>query len=236
MSLAPTKQDRAAAQACVKRYREHQSDLERFKNALLELLTTHPDLKDWIHSSKGRLKGDVGVRRKVIRKILDARRQGNERKYTYDGALTELTDLVGVRLLHLYTRQFEEINRRVKRVLLAHNYKITEGPIAKTWDDEYRKYFQDIGVKTEPNRELYTSVHYLVESNSQLRMIAELQIRTLAEELWGEVSHTLDYPKRTKSIACRQQIAVLARSTSSCTRLVDSIFMSKEEFERNRKR
>ena len=48
------------------------------------------------------------------------------------------------------------------------------------------------------------------------------------EEVWGEVSHIIDYPHPSKDLACREQIKVLARATSTCTRLVDSIFRSHE--------
>ena len=78
------------------------------------------------------------------------------------------------------------------------------------------------------------SVHYVIELNPTSHVRCELQVRTLADELWGEVSHTIDYPKPTKSIACQEQLKVLARVTSGCTRLVDSIFRSREEFEKQR--
>ena len=78
---------------------------------------------------------------------------------------------------------------------------------------------------------MYTSVHYVIELNTASRVCCELQVRTLADEVWGEVSHVVDYPTPTKSIACKEQLKVLARITSGCTRLVDSIFRSRQEFE-----
>lgn len=60
-------------------------------------------------------------------------------------------------------------------------------------------------------------------------MRIELQVRTLMEEVWGEVSHSINYPVETASISCREQLRVLARISSGCTRLVDSIFSSYEE-------
>jgi len=75
---------------------------------------------------------------------------------------------------------------------------------------------------------MYTSVHYVVESNSSTRATCEIQVRTLAEELWGEVDHTMNYPHESSVLSCREQIKVLARVTSSCSRLVDSIFRSAE--------
>ena len=78
---------------------------------------------------------------------------------------------------------------------------------------------------------MYTSVHYVVEPVFD-QIACEIQVRTLAEELWGEVSHTVNYPEETDSIACKEQLAALARVASGCTRLVDSIFASESEHKR----
>jgi len=50
-------------------------------------------------------------------------------------------------------------------------------------------------------------------------MTCELQVRTLAEELWGEVDHKLNYPHKAETVACIQQLRALARSTSAAGRL-----------------
>lgn len=75
---------------------------------------------------------------------------------------------------------------------------------------------------------LYTSVHYIVATGNREVRTAEIQVRTLAEELWGEVDHTLNYPRPTTITTCQEQIKVLARVTSSCTRLIDSIFLANQ--------
>jgi len=46
------------------------------------------------------------------------------------------------------------------------------------------------------------------------------------------VGHALNYPAPTDSVACREQLKVLARVTSSSSRLVDSIFTSAEDYNR----
>jgi ppGpp synthetase/RelA/SpoT-type nucleotidyltranferase len=51
------------------------------------------------------------------------------------------------------------------------------------------------------------------------------------EEVWGEVDHAINYPHEHESLACREQIRALARSTSSATRLVDAIFATVADFE-----
>jgi hypothetical protein len=50
------------------------------------------------------------------------------------------------------------------------------------------------------------------------------------------VDHKINYPHKSESLSCREQIKVLARVTSSCSRLVDSIFHSYEESRRIRRR
>lgn len=62
-------------------------------------------------------------------------------------------------------------------------------------------------------------------------MTCELQVRTLTEETWGEVDHRINYPHKTDSVACLQQIRALARSTSAAGRLVDSIFATVDDEE-----
>ena len=104
--------------------------------------------------------------------------------------------------------------------------------VAYTWDFENEKYFKGMGFTTERDETLYTSVHYYIQASRKTRMRCELQVRTLAEEVWGEVSHTINYPYKTASLECREQLKVLARIASGNTRLVDSIFASFAEHEK----
>ena len=71
---------------------------------------------------------------------------------------------------------------------------------------------------------MYTSVHYILDPQRKTPVRVELQVRTLMEEVWGEVSHSMNYPHPTKNPIVEEQLKVLARFTSGCTRLVDTIF------------
>ncbi|HEY4653786.1 MAG TPA: hypothetical protein VIH22_04705, partial [Cyclobacteriaceae bacterium] len=84
-----------------------------------------------------------------------------------------------------------------------------EGPIARTWDDEYREYFNKIGTAVNKSPDLYTSVHYIIKANSDNPLTCEIQVRTLMEEVWGEVDHTINYPYKSNSLSCREQIKVM---------------------------
>jgi putative GTP pyrophosphokinase len=116
----------------------------------------------------------------------------------------------------------------LRSILEEQKWKITEGPKARTWDDESRNYFRSIGIKTLATPNLYTSVHYIIKPNTKSAVTCEIQVRTLMEEVWGEVDHKINYPHKSESISCREQIKTLARVTSSCSRLVDSIFTTYE--------
>lgn len=185
-----------------------------------------PELANLYHSIRHRVKNPEHLQRKLLRKL---RATPEMFDITPENLSDKVNDLLGVRILHLHTGEFQLLDRMLRALLEEESFKIREGPVAKTWDDEYRDYFKKIGVETEQNERLYTSVHYVVEFNTRTLRTAEIQVRTLAEELWGEVDHKLNYPAESHKLACREQIRVLARVTSSCTRLVDAIFRTHEE-------
>ena len=101
---------------------------------------------------------------------------------------------------------------------------VHDQPFANVWDNETLTYFRGIGINADFNPRLYSSVHYVIQPNSPVKVTFEIQVRTLSEEVWGEVDHKFNYPHPVDSIACSEQIKVLARVASGCTRLVDSIF------------
>jgi GTP pyrophosphokinase len=82
-------------------------------------------------------------------------------------------------------------------------------------------------------KEFLITAENLFDENSTNRRLCELQVRTLAEEVWGEISHAIDYPHETDSVACKEQLKVLARLVSGCSRLVDSIVASYAEHNDN---
>lgn len=209
----------------------YESDLEVIRATVDQLRSAldYPTLRGLYHSIRWRVKDPNHLREKLLKKARAARAEGGELVITPENLHERVNDLAGVRLLHLHTSQFEGINAALLDVLEEHRYEVLEGPEARVWDDELRGYFEGIGVKTIPSKRMYTSVHYVVEANRRSKRTAEIQVRTLAEELWGEVDHTINYPVPSPRLSCREQIKVLARLTSTCTRLVDSIFTSHEE-------
>jgi putative GTP pyrophosphokinase len=187
-------------------------------------------LSDLVHSIKYRLKDPEHLRAKIFRKIDGARVRGEVFDITKDNLFLKINDLGGYRILHLHTSQTERIHQVLLEVIDRANFDLFEAPFANIWDEEARAFFTRIGVRTEVNPRLYSSVHYVVKARSRHDVTCEIQVRTLADEIWGEIDHKINYPESHPSVACREQIRVLARVASSCSRLVDSIMVAHDEW------
>jgi putative GTP pyrophosphokinase len=208
---------------------ENYSRVNMFAKQVYNLLSDHPKLSPHVHSLKYRVKDREHLRHKLVRKALDSRDKRKKFEITADNLFEKIDDLAGVRILHLYTAQMQKINAAVLEIIREQRFILLSGPIANTWDSENERFFKSLGMAINERDTMYTSVHYVLGANNIYQTRCELQVRTLMEEVWGEVSHTLNYPDQTGSISCQEQLKVLARVTSSCTRLVDSIFRSYDE-------
>jgi|SRR5665648_26007 len=180
-----------------------------------------------VHSLKARLKNPEHLRDKLKRKAAKGI------IVTEDSLLREVTDLAGVRVLHLYQDQFEAIHTEIMRKVDGGDWVLGEDPKAYTWDPETQAFFDRLGISTEVRDSYYTSVHYLVRPNNKSDIYCEIQVRTLFEEIWGEIDHSINYPHKTESIACAEQLRVLSKLVSTGTRLSDSIFRSYKEYLNN---
>lgn len=223
-----SKQEMKEIDALVAHYESHRELFLRFLDQVKAIFFNCQALVPYIHSMKWRLKDPSHLREKLIRKALETKKKGMKFGITKQNLFERITDLVGFRILHLHTRQIEHISKIVVDLLREEQLVLIEGPIARTWDDESRDYFRRVSIKTIDSKTMYTSVHYVFKANKQTECACELQVRTLAEELWGEVDHMINYPQEVDNVVCREQIKVLARVTSSCSRLVDSIFQTYE--------
>jgi GTP pyrophosphokinase len=210
----------------VKFYVDNLMIFETLGDALFKTITSASSLRPYIHSVKYRVKEPVHLEDKLLRKLMDAKSEKRKFNITTRNLFQKINDLTGIRILHLHTSQITDIDRELQKCLTQEKYTLRHGPIAKTWDDESRKFFDAQGIDTEESKTQYTSVHYEFDVENVTKATFEVQVRTLAEELWGEVDHKINYPHPSNLLACTEQIAVLARVTSSCSRLVDSIFRS----------
>lgn len=191
-----------------------------FAESLMAYFQNDPKLGEFIHFIKYRIKGKDSLRVKL---------ENNIRKSGDRNLADTVVDFAGLRIIHLHMDQLSDIHPIVLDILEEQNCQLVGNPTAYCWDVEYADLFSDIGINTVQRNSMYTTVHYDIAANEKKRITCELQIRSLADELWGEVSHRVNYPKESRSTSCQDQLKVLARLTSGCGRLVDSIFKTHGE-------
>lgn len=213
----------------VERFVSQRNLFEILAKNLSDHLRENDGLKKYISFVKYRVKDPDHLKRKLRHKALQAKVGGQVPSITADNLFSKIPDLAGVRIIHLHTDQMRDINPLILDVFTEYRYRLVEGPKAICWDVEYEEFFTSLDIETESRNSMYTSVHYVVEPNQETQMRAELQVRTLTDEVWAEVSHKVNYPEQSPSRSCQEQLRVLARLTTGCTRLVDSILESHAE-------
>ncbi len=183
------------------------------------------DTSSSIHSIKRRIKNRDHLRDKIARKHTETD------PLTPENFFLRVTDFAGVRVIHLFQNQFELIHSSIQRQLDRGDWCLHEKPKAYTWDPEARDYFEPFGLDVKVKESLYTSIHYVVRPRQDSNISCEIQVRTLFEEIWGEVDHRLNYPVPTQVLACKEQLRVLARIVGAGSRLLDSIDRTAREGE-----
>lgn len=176
-----------------------------------------------IYAIKCRIKSDEHILAKLDRK----KRQGIV--ITPENVFSHVTDYCGVRVIHIHMGQFEDIHNLIQKQLDNNDWVLHEKPVANFWDPDLESTYEKLGLIPRKRDTLYSSVHYLVKPRADVPMVCEIQVRTLFEEIWGEVDHSLNYPIATANGHCKRQLRVLSKLVCSGSRLVDSIFESHNE-------
>lgn len=208
----------------VAKYRANRQLFDLFMNGVEGAFLSAPELNTGvpaiIHSIRKRLKDEEHLLAKVRRKATE------NRVIDADNLFAEVRDLAGLRLLHLHQEQFGEIHKFVMKQVKNKVWRLAEKPIAYTWDPESVVFFKKFKLRTEVKASYYTSVHYLIlPANDETgTACCEVQVRTLFEEAWGEIDHSINYPERTEKLANLEQLRVLSKLVSTGSRLADSIF------------
>lgn len=202
-------------------YDDLKHELRIHMQGVVEYIGEHPELtgheNQIIHSYKSRIKDRDHLRDKLIRKISEGRDINTENLFQ------EVTDLSGGIILHLFQEGFADIDRIIRGRVAAGDWVLGEQPKAYSWDPEALVFFSNFDLETIEKPSSYTSVHYLIRPRADSPICCELQVRTLFEEIWGEVDHQLNYPVPTESIALKEQLKVLSKIVGAGSRLLDSI-------------
>lgn len=174
-----------------------------------------------VHSVKTRIKDMRHLMEKLIRKTPNRREKyGEDFKFTVDNYKDEITDLLGIRVIHIFKEDWEEIHNFITsmwnvREIVAN---VREGDTTKKFDE------QGIDVRSRPSG--YRSVHYLIESYpTNKKLITEVQVRTIFEEGYGEIDHQLRYSHEDIPELLGQNLMLLNRIAGSSDEMASLINM-----------
>ena len=180
-----------------------------YESKSLELLATGNFISEQlrqikeVHSLRMRIKEPEHLIEKIIRK------KGKEAELDINlhNYQSQITDLVGVRALHLFKEDWVQIHESIKAIWEQH-----EPPVAKIRKGDHEELFTANGCCIEEHTAGYRSVHYLVKSQPTKNLfIAEIQTRTIFEEGWSEIDHRLRYPYETDNAIISEYLAVFNR-------------------------
>lgn len=167
-------------------------DFNKYKNSyesqadfIATTLRTHKK----IHSVKSRVKDSKRLIEKIIRKTASRREKyGEEFQFSVENYKEEVTDLIGVRAIHIFKEDWEDIHNFISKTwkVMEITANVREG------DDTQR--FEELNIEIHSRKSGYRSVHYLIEFfPTNQKVIAEIQVRTIFEEGYGEIDHQLRY-------------------------------------------
>jgi putative GTP pyrophosphokinase len=150
-------------------------------NTILSLLQDESK----IHSLRVRVKDPDHLIAKIIRKIIEK----SDRVITIGNYQEEITDLVGVRALHLLKEDWNQIDTYIKG-----SFTSVEEPIKyiRRGDRTGEHEIEDVDFRFHIMG--YRSVHYTVSTSPTFPVSVEIQVRTLFEEAWSEIDHMVRYP------------------------------------------
>ena len=203
-------------------YSMYRKSYETQANLIANILREHKK----VHSVKTRVKDENHLIEKIIRKTEDRRKKyGNDFNFTVKNYKDEITDLVGIRVIHIFKEDWEEIHNFITKM-----WNVNE-IVANIRKGDNTKTFEELGIEVCSRLSGYRSVHYLVESYPTTeKVITEVQVRTIFEEGYGEIDHQLRYSLNEIPERLEQNLMLLNRIAGSSDEMASLINLLSKNF------
>jgi ppGpp synthetase/RelA/SpoT-type nucleotidyltranferase len=163
----------------------HFDELDGIGNTITNLMLKF----DKVHSVKFRVKNSEHLIEKIIRKTIE----NPELDCNITNYFEKVTDLIGVRALHLFKEDWINIHN-----IITAKWETNGKPIAKVRKGDSEIIIEDYlnnNCIIEEHKFGYRSIHYNILTRFYLRTnIVEIQVRTIFEEGWSEIDHHVRYP------------------------------------------
>ncbi|WP_118880887.1 hypothetical protein [Aeromonas hydrophila] len=146
-----------------------------------------------VHSVRWRVKDPEHLMEKIVRKRIPDSKNFNKDylDISIENYHEIVTDLVGIRALHLFKDDYIEIDSYLRD---RWNHSVTEAPIYYYRAGDVQDSVPEIFNKRQ-HPAGYRSIHYIFESQPlNKKLFTEVQVRTIFEEGWSEIDHKVRYP------------------------------------------
>jgi putative GTP pyrophosphokinase len=174
-----------------------------------------------VHSVRYRIKEPEHLIDKIIRKKIE----NPEFEVSVDSYKDNIRDLVGLRALHLFKEDWEEVNKYILEKL-----NVIGKPEANYRNGDSIELFKKLDCEVKEHKYGYRSVHYTIETRPEKHPVfVEVQVRTIFEEAWAEIDHTIRYPNDVGNKLFFQFLLILNRLTGSADEMGSFVLMLKEQ-------
>lgn len=202
-----------------------QTELEKVQKEITDLLNIR--LKRKCHTIESRIKDSEHLVEKIIRKVCEEN-SDKYKKINKDNYREIVRDLIGVRVLVISKEDWEEVHDELCSIFRSKavtdekpEYFMEEPPKAYIRYGD-RDVFRN-KIKTQYSNKGYRSQHYVITNRNYY---CEIQVRTIAEEVYGEFDHKVRYPYRKDNnfllrytTAMAQIMAVADELVSTCLQM-----------------
>lgn len=211
-------------------YEELSAELKHAVQIYSNMLQTVPG----IHSTRWRIKDAEHLIEKIIRKKISSNEKYSD--INTDNYSEIVTDLIGIRALHLFKDDILGIHPVIKEM-----FELDEEPVAYVRQGDETEIYDACNLKHKSHPSSYRSIHYVFKTRPMKREIRfELQLRTIFEEGWSEIDHSVRYPNHSDDkviggiLAIFNRISGAADEFGSITKIVaDEISQHKKANEKS---
>ncbi|HEE6562943.1 TPA: hypothetical protein R7S29_003260, partial [Acinetobacter baumannii] len=218
------------AEELIKIYYDYMTSLKELEAEGI-YLSNRLQFCDDINSVRWRTKDPVHLLTKIVRKRKEAiEKNDSTSKYlsiNENNYKKIITDLIGLRAIYLFKFQWKLVDN-----FICNNFKINHDEkivIYHAPEDDLKFYYEDgyekevSGARLEYSRQKksskYRSTHYIIEANFPHDFKLEIQIRSILDEAWGEIDHSIRYPDHQNDEDLQRKMTILNGAINGCEEL-----------------
>lgn len=185
-----------------------------------------------VHSVRRRVKKPTHLIEKIIRKG----KKYKERNISVDNYKEIVTDLIGVRVLHLFKDDWKIIHNEILELWDTHETPQVNIRRGDYNTELFKESIKDMNCEVIVREHGYRSVHYLVEINltKSVNILVEIQVRTVFEEAWSEIDHIMRYPYDVDNPLITEYLGIFNRIVGSADEMGTFLKKVKKDFSLNK--